>query len=73
MYSFPDLEPVCFPCPVLTIASFDLHTDFSGGWSGGLVFPSVEEFSTVCCDPQSQRLWHSQQTEVDVFLELLLF
>ena len=23
----------------------DLHTDFSGGRSGGLVFPSVEEFS----------------------------
>ena len=28
----------------------DLHTDFSGGRSGGLVFPSLEEFSTVCCD-----------------------
>ena len=26
----------------------DLHTDFSGGRSGGLVFPSLEEFSTVC-------------------------
>ena len=39
---------------------FDLHTDFSGGRSGGLVFPSLEEFSTVCCDPHSQRLWHSQ-------------
>ena len=29
----------------------DLHTDFSGGRSGGLVFPSLEEFSTICCDP----------------------
>ena len=29
---------------------------FSGGRSGGLVFPSLSEFSTVCCDPQSQRL-----------------
>ena len=28
----------------------DLHTDFSGSRSGGLVFPSLEEFSTVCCD-----------------------
>ena len=28
-----------------------LHTDFSGGRSGGLVFP---------CDSHSQRLWHSQ-------------
>ena len=33
----------------------DLHTDFSRGRSGGLVFPSLEEFSTVCCDPHSQR------------------
>ena len=24
------------------------------------VFPSLEEFSTVYCDPHSQRLWHSQ-------------
>ena len=31
----------------------DLHTDFSGGRSGGVVFPSFKEFSTVCCDPQS--------------------
>ena len=29
-------------------------------WSGDLVFPSLEEFATVCCDPLSQRLWHSQ-------------
>ena len=26
---------------------------------GGLVFPSLSEFSTVYCDPHSQRLWHS--------------
>ena len=32
----------------------DLHTGFSGGRSGGLVFPSIEEFSTVYCDPHSQ-------------------
>ena len=30
------------------------------GSSGGLVFPSPEEFPTVCCDLQSQRLWYSQ-------------
>ena len=29
----------------------DLLKDFSEGRSGGLVFPSLEEFSTVCCDP----------------------
>ena len=30
------------------------------GRSGGLVFSSLSEFSTVDCDPHSQRLWHSQ-------------
>ena len=45
------------PCPVLFP---DLHTGFSRGRSGDLVFPSPSEFSTVYCDPHSQRLWHSQ-------------
>ena len=47
------------PCPVLTVAFWPGYR-FSGGRSGGLVFPPLEEFSTVCCDPHSQRLWHSQ-------------
>ena len=34
----------------------NMHTDFSGRRSGGLVFPSLLEFSIVCCDPHSQRL-----------------
>ena len=42
-------------CPVLTAASWPAYT-FSGGRSGGLVFPSLEEFPTICCDPHSQRL-----------------
>ena len=37
----------------------DLHTDFSRGRLGGLVFPSLSGFSTVYCDPHSQRLWHN--------------
>ena len=37
----------------------DLHTGFSGGRSDGLVFPSLEEFSTVFCCLHSQRLWHN--------------
>ena len=40
---------------------------FSRGRSGGLVFPSLSEFSAVYCDPHSQRLWHN------VFLELSCF
>ena len=51
----------------------DLHTDFSRGRSGGLVFPSLSEFSTVDCDPHSQRFWHSHIAEVDVFPELSCF
>jgi len=35
----------------------DWHIGFSRGRSGGLVFPSLSEFSTDYCDPHSQRLW----------------
>ena len=52
----------------------DLHTDFSGGRLGGLEFPSLEEFSTVCCDPHSQSLYSIVSEEkVDVFLEFSCF
>ena len=50
----------------------DLHTDLSGGSSGGLVFPSLEAFSTVYCDSHSQRLGIVNKA-VDVFLELSCF
>ena len=50
----------------------DLHTDFSGVRLGGLVFPSLQEFSTVCCDPHSQRLWHSQRSRSRCFSGTLL-
>ena len=51
----------------------DLHTDFSRGKSGGLVFLSLSEFSTVYCDPYSQRILHINKAEIDVFLELSCF
>ena len=51
----------------------DLHTYFLGGRSGGLVFPSLEEFFTVYCDPHSQSFGIVNKAEVDVFLELLWF
>ena len=51
----------------------DLHTDFSRGRSGGLVFPPLEEFSTVSCDPHSQNLGIVNKAEIDVFLELFCF
>ena len=56
---FPIWNQSVVPCPVVTVAS-DLHIGFSRGGSGGLVFPSLSEFSTVYCDPHSQKLWHSQ-------------
>ena len=52
----------------------DLHTGFSVGRSGGLVFPSLSEFSTVCCDPHSQRVLYSQWSRSRCFSETpLLF
>ena len=56
---FPIWNQSVVPFPVLNVFP-DLHTDFSRGRSGGLGFSSLEEFSTVYCDPHSQRLWHSQ-------------
>ena len=50
----------------------DLHTDFSRGRSGGLVFPSLEEFSTVCCNPH-KGFGVVNKAEIDVFLELSCF
>ena len=49
-----------------------MHTGFSGGGQCGLVFPSLEEFSTVCCD--SHKDFHvANEAEVHVFLELSYF
>ena len=50
-----------------------LHICFSRGRSGGLVFLSLEEFSTVYCDPHSQRAGIVNKAEIDVFLELSCF
>ena len=48
----------------------DLHTDFSRGRSGGLVFPSLEEFSSVCTVKGFSIV---NEAEVDVFQELSCF
>ena len=49
------------------------HTDASGDRSGGLIFPSLEEFSIVCCNPYSQDFGIANKADVDVFLELSCF
>ena len=50
----------------------DLHTDFSGGRSGGLVFLSLEDFSIICGDPH-KGFGIVNKAEIDVFLELSCF
>ena len=50
----------------------DLYIDLSRGRSGGLVFPSHEEFSTVYCDPH-KGFGIVNKAEIDVFLELSWF
>ena len=50
----------------------DLHTDFSGGRSDGLVFPSLSEFSTVVIHTV-KGFGIVNKAEVDTFLELSCF
>ena len=42
------------------------------GWTGGLVFPSLSEFSTVYCDT-GKGFGIVNKAEIDVFLELSCF
>ena len=58
------------PCPVLTVASW-LGDKFLWQQVRWLVLPSLSEFSTVCCDPHSQKFNTVNEAE-DVFLEIIL-
>ena len=49
------------------------HTDASGDRSGGLICPSLEEFSLVCCNPYGQGFGIVSEAEIDVFLEFSWF
>ena len=51
----------------------DLHTDFSGGRSGALVFPSLSEFSIFVVIYTVKGFDIVNKAEVDVFLELSCF
>ena len=55
------------------LSLLNLHTDFSGGRSGGVVFPSFEEFSTVAVIHTVKGFGIVNKAEVDVFLELSCF
>ena len=58
-YSFPDLEPVYSMSSSNCCFLICIQIPQEAG-QAGLVFPSLEEFSTVCCGTYNQRLWHSQ-------------
>ena len=45
----------------------DLHTDFSGGRKGGLVFPSLEEFTQFVVIHTVKGFGVVNKAEVDVF------
>ena len=49
-----------------------MHIGFSRDRSGGLVFPSLSEFSTVYCDPH-KGFGRVNKAEIDVFLKLSCF
>ena len=71
MNSFSYLEPVCCSmsssnCCFLTCIQISQE-------AGQLVFPSLEEFSTVYCDPQVKGFGIVNKAEIDVFLELSCF
>ena len=50
-----------------------LHTDFSRGRSGDLVFPSLSEFSHFIVIHTVKGLGIVNKAEIDVFLELSCF
>ena len=51
----------------------DLHTDFSRGRPGGLVFPFLEEFSQFAVIHTVKSFGIVNKSEIDVFLELSCF
>jgi len=69
---FPIWNQSVVPCPVLTVASWPEYKFFLYSKSGGLVFPSLSEFSTVYCDAH-KGFGIVNKAEIDVFLELSCF
>ena len=51
----------------------DLHADFSGSREGGLVFLSLEEFSTVVVIHRVKSFSIVNEAEVYIFLEFSCF
>ena len=74
MYSFPNSEPVHCSMSGSNCCFLTCIQILSGGRSGGLVFPSLSEFSTVLTVIHAVKLFGVvDKAEVDVFLELSCF
>ena len=72
MYSFPNLEPACCSMSGSNYCFLTCIQISQEGRLGGLVFPSLQEFFTVCYDPH-KGFGMTNKAEVDVFLELSCF
>ena len=72
MYSFPSLETVF--CSMSRSNCCFLSCIEMSQEAGQVVWYShLFKNFPVCCDPNSQRLWCSHKTEVDVFLNYFFF
>ena len=69
---FPIWNQSVVPCPVLLLLP-DLHTDFSRGRSGSLVFPSLSKFPQFTVIHTVKGFGIANKAEIDVFLELSCF
>ena len=67
MHSFPYLEPVVVPCPILTVASWPAYR------SGGLVFHLFQNFPQFAAMHTVKGFGIVNKAEVDIFLELSCF
>ena len=72
MYSFPYLEPVCIPCPVLTVASWPAYRFLKRQvkWSGIPISKNFPEFVVVHTVKDFGII---NKAEVDISLEISCF
>ena len=73
MYSFSYLEPVCCSMSSSNCCFLTCVIGFLRGRSGGLVFPSLSELSTVIVIHTVKDFGIVNKAERDVFLELFCF
>ena len=72
MYSFPDLEPVCCSMSSSNYC-FLTYTQVSQEADQMVWYSHLFKNFPVCCDPHSQRLWHSQQSKSRCFSVISCF